>query len=102
MGGRAAGVHDPLGDALVVEVGDLLPQVVVLQQHRSARPGLQRVVGVVQPGTLRRRQVGAALGDRPLGARRSAWPVGLTVSGPGLVRLGRQRPTRLGRLGYRR
>ena len=36
----AAGVHDPLGDALVVEVGDLLAQVVVLQQGRPARPGL--------------------------------------------------------------
>ncbi len=35
----AAGVHDPLGDALVVEVGDLLAQVVVLQQRRPARPG---------------------------------------------------------------
>ena len=46
----AAGVHDPLGDALVVEVGDLLAQVVVLQQRRPARPGLQRVVGVAQPG----------------------------------------------------
>ena len=45
----AAGVHDPLGDALVVEVGDLLAQVVVLEQSRPARAGLQRVVAVAQP-----------------------------------------------------
>ena len=30
----AAGVHDPLGDALVVEVEDLLPQREVLEQRR--------------------------------------------------------------------
>ena len=35
VGSRAAGVHDALGDALVVEVGDLLAQVVVLQQGRA-------------------------------------------------------------------
>ena len=46
--GRATGVHHPLGDALVVEVGDLLAQVVVLEQGRAARPGLERVVGVAQ------------------------------------------------------
>ena len=77
----APGVHHPLGDPLVVEVGDLLPQVVVLEQHRPARPGLQRVVGVVQPGALGGGQVCAAL-------RHAAWsaPVGLAggadVSGP--------------------
>ena len=57
----AAGVHDPLGDALVVEVGDLLAQVVVLQEGRPARPGAQRVVGVAQPGAGRRREEGALL-----------------------------------------
>ena len=48
MRGGAAGVHDPLGDALVVEVGDLLPQVEVLQQGRPVT-GLERVVGVGRP-----------------------------------------------------
>ena len=33
--GGAAGVHDPLGDALVVEVRDLLAEVVVLEQGRA-------------------------------------------------------------------
>jgi hypothetical protein len=31
----AAGMHDPLGDALVIEAGDLLPEVEVLQQGRA-------------------------------------------------------------------
>ena len=52
MCGRAAGVHRALGDTLVVEVGDLFPQVVILQQRRPATPGFQRVVGVVEPRTL--------------------------------------------------
>ena len=34
LGSRAASVHDALGDALPVKVGDLLHQVIVLQQHR--------------------------------------------------------------------
>ena len=50
---RAAGVHDALGDALMVEVGDLLAEVEVLQQRRAADAGLERVVGVGQPQTLR-------------------------------------------------
>jgi hypothetical protein len=45
-------VHDPLRDAFVVEVRDLLAQVVVLQQGRAALPRLERVVGVVEPGAL--------------------------------------------------
>ena len=37
VGAEAAGVDDPLGDALVVEVEDLLAEVEVLQQRRAAR-----------------------------------------------------------------
>ena len=51
--GGAAGVDDALGDALVVEVGDLLAEVEVLQQGRPALAGLQRVIGVGQPQALR-------------------------------------------------
>jgi len=32
-------VHDPLGNALAVELGQLLDEVLVLQQDRSVRPG---------------------------------------------------------------
>ena len=46
----AAGVDDALRDALVVEVGDLLAQVVVLEQGRPAVARSQGVVGVAQPG----------------------------------------------------
>ena len=45
----AAGVHDALRDALVVEVRDLLPQVEVLEQCRSPVACLERVVGVGEP-----------------------------------------------------
>ena len=42
--GRAARMHDPLGDALVVEVGDLLAKDEVLEQRRAAQARLQRVL----------------------------------------------------------
>ena len=38
---RAPRVHDALGNALVVEVGDLFAQHKVFQQRRSAQPRLQ-------------------------------------------------------------
>ena len=63
----AARVHHPLGDALVVEVRDLLAQVVVLEQGRPALARLQRVVGVAQP-----QHPGRSSGRRPAGPRRSA------------------------------
>ena len=53
MRGRAAGMDDPLRDPLVIEVGDLLPEVEVLQQGRPALAGLQRMIGVGQPQALR-------------------------------------------------
>ena len=46
---RAARVDDALGDALVVEVGDLLAEDEVLEQRRPAQPGLQRVLVVARP-----------------------------------------------------
>ena len=42
----AAGVHDPLGDPLVVEVEDLLAEVEVLEQRRAALADPQRVLVV--------------------------------------------------------
>ena len=63
-----ARVHDPLGDALVVEVGDLLAEVEVLDQRRSALAGLERVVGVGQPGPERGRQRVALLGPPDVAA----------------------------------
>lgn len=97
MCGRAAGVHHPLGDPFVVEVGDLLPQVVVLQQHRAPRAGLEGMVGVGKA---------VALGGGKKGARLShPDPVpagGLAGAAHGLrrvlVRLGRQRAAHLGGL----
>ena len=43
---RAARVHDPLGDTLVVEVRDLLAQDEVFEQRRPAQPRLQRILVV--------------------------------------------------------
>ena len=81
VGAGAAGVHDPLRDPLVVEVGDLLAQVVVLQQGRAALAGLQRVVGVAQPGALGRRQE-AALRRHVRGGTSVSAPVAVRRSGP--------------------
>jgi hypothetical protein len=39
-------MHHPLRDALVVEMGDLLPGVKVLQQRGAALTDRQRIVGV--------------------------------------------------------
>ncbi len=96
-----AGVHHALRDALVVELHDLLAQVVVLQEDRAAGPGLERVVGVVQPHALGGGQVGPALGD--LGLVDAGDLSGRRHGGrTALVRLGRERLPGLGRLGDRR
>ncbi len=96
VGGGAAGVDHSFRDPLVVEVGDLLAQVVVLQQHGAASARLQRVVGVAQARSLRGRQEGPLLGVRAafrarLGAggraRLRALLIGLRREGP--VRRGR-------------
>ena len=47
VGAGAAGVDDPLGDALAVEVGDLLQEVVVLQDRRAALANRAVVLVVV-------------------------------------------------------
>src|SRR5581483_6923830 len=54
---RAAGVHHAFWYALVVEMGDLLPGMEILQQGGSAFADTQRIVGVVDPNTLLCRQV---------------------------------------------
>jgi hypothetical protein len=54
-------VHHALRDALVVEVSDLLAQMVVLEEHRSARSGGQGVVGVLDRYALCGRQALALL-----------------------------------------
>ncbi len=63
MSGRAPGVDDPLGNALVVEVHDLFAQDEVLQQDRPPRPGLQRILVVADGHAL----VGGQLGGDAIG-----------------------------------
>ena len=67
---RAARVHHALGDALVVEVGDLLAQDEVLEQRRPAQARLERVLVVGDrarpgwwsaPGRRNRRAPGRAI-----------------------------------------
>ncbi len=38
MGAGAAGVHDALGDALVIEVRNFFPQDEVFEERRAAQP----------------------------------------------------------------
>ena len=59
----AAGVDDPLGDALVVEVEDLLPEVEVLQRRRAPGADAQGVLVVGDGGTLLCRQPSPAIGS---------------------------------------
>jgi hypothetical protein len=46
VGGRTRGVHDPLRDPLVVEVGDLLAEDEVLEEGGSPEPRLEGVLVV--------------------------------------------------------
>ena len=77
----------------MVEVVDLLPQVVVPQQHRTPGAHLQRVVGVRQARALGRRQVLALLrlAGRVVGGTR---PRGRQHRRTLLVGLGLERRTR--------
>ena len=100
VGPRAARVDHPLGDALVVEVGDLLAQVVVLQQGRAARPGLERVVGVGETGPGRGREVGPGLGPGSVGGTRRLAGGGHRLGGA-LVRVRGRGLDGLDRLGQR-
>ena len=60
----AAGVHHALGNALVVEVEDLLAEMEVLERRRSTRADLQRVLIVGDRPALGGRQDGhVAFGD---------------------------------------
>ena len=52
MGAEAAGVDDSLGDPLVVEVKDLLPEVEVFEGGRTAGAYAERVLVVGDRDTL--------------------------------------------------
>ena len=52
----AAGVHDALGNALVIEVEDLLAEVEIFEQRRTARALAQGVLVVGDGNALLRRQ----------------------------------------------
>jgi hypothetical protein len=62
VGAGTARVHDALGDALVVEVRDLLAQDEVFEQRRPASSRLERVLVVVDARAVigRERFAGAA------------------------------------------
>ena len=60
----AAGMHNALGDALVVEMEDFLAEVEILDERRSPLADLQSVLVVGHRAALGRRQdLGVALGD---------------------------------------
>src|SRR5262249_26274538 len=76
---EATRVYDPLGDPLVVEVEELLPEVEVLQRRRAALADPQRVLVVADRDALLRRQRGTAvrrqLGELGARTRRRRLPV---------------------------
>jgi hypothetical protein len=98
---RATGVHRALRDALVVEVGDLLAQVVILEQCRPPTTRLEGVIGVVQPSALRGREVLPLLTSRGLPAA-DGISCGRTQIGATLIWLRWQRFPRGGRFVERR
>ena len=64
MDPEPTGVHHPLGNAFMVEVEDLLAEMEVLEQRRTAVADLQRVLIVGDGDPLLRRQPHAALAHR--------------------------------------
>ncbi len=97
VGAGPTGVHNALGNAFVVEVGDLFAQMEVLQKRRPAFARLQRMIGVVEPHALGGGEVLVLLAARGLRAlhRRSGCGAKFRRD---LIRLGRQRVTRCRRL----
>jgi hypothetical protein len=67
MGAGASSVHDPLGNALPVEPGQLLDEVLILQQDQSVSPSGLGIL-VIGDG-------GAGFGgeDTAIGHGRSPW-----------------------------
>jgi len=52
VGTKAPGMDHPLGDAFMIEVGHLLPEVKVLHKGWAAFTGLEGVIGVGNPDSL--------------------------------------------------
>jgi hypothetical protein len=44
MRARSARVDDALGNALMIEMGDLLPEGKIFQERRTSIPGFQRIL----------------------------------------------------------
>jgi hypothetical protein len=65
---RTSSVDNALGDAFVVEAGDLLAEVEVLDQRRTAKPCAEGVVGVGDGNALVSCQ-SLALGTAPEGVQ---------------------------------
>ena len=63
------GMHDPLRNTFMIEMGDLLPQVEVLEKSRPATAGLQGMVGIRQPKALRGGQILPGLRPAVTGVR---------------------------------
>ena len=82
-------MDDALGDALVVEVGDLLAQDEVLEQRRPAQAGLQRILVVGDRHALVGRQMTAGR-VHPHAVERSVGPVDpeVRLAAPHLRRAG--------------
>ena len=97
VGRGTTGVDHTLRDALMVEVGDLLAEVVVLHEQGAALTGFQRMVGVAQASTLGGGEVFTLLGvDIGADVHRAAGG-GIGLRG-GLIRFAWQRRDRDGRL----
>ena len=77
MGAGAAGVHDALGNALVIEMGDFLAKDEVFQKRRTPWIGLERILIVRKRDPLVRGECGVLS---------SSYLVQLTAGGPVCVR----------------
>ena len=79
----AAGMHDPLGNALVVEMEDLLAEMEIFERGRPAPADAQRILVVGDRRALLRRQ------DRDIAARDLMRLAAFAAHDRGVAELGR-------------
>ena len=86
MGAKAAGMNDPLGNSLVIEVKDLLAKMKIFQHRRPAGADLQRVLVVGDRDALLRGQDGETIFSGLMQFAAFAAPHALIVNFRGILR----------------
>ena len=90
VSGSPTRMHNPLGNALMIEVSDLLPEMMILKERRTTFADGQREVGLVEVSSDRSREKFALLCPA-VAVRRGLGSCDSTYFGLSLIFFGRQR-----------